>query len=405
MDAPPIRWKKGELLGSGRLGNVYMAMNLDSGELIAVKQVLIAANTSKEKTQPHIIEFEEEVKLLQNISHPNIVRYLGTTREDDLLNILYEFVPGGTISSLLGKFGSFPESVVRIYTKQLLLGLEYLHKNGIVHGDIKGENILLDKKGYIKLTDFGVFKKVVEFAAVNGAKSMKGAPYWMAPEVIRQMPHSFSSDIWSVGCTVIEMATGKPPWSQQYQGVAALFYIGNSKMRPPIPEHLSFEAKDFLLKCLQREPTLRPSASDLLQVNRERMFLLINLLLEVLLMAFSQCASPKKPQYSLIVLVVSVVAMFICIIELFDRGQKAKVVFKRRGLRSCFYHPSSSEKHFYSFLDIFVFICGISQYICSVVAYCYHRRHLESPIKVSFVSVMFIICMAFSKCSNNPNVV
>ncbi|XVF24381.1 hypothetical protein REPUB_Repub13aG0123300 [Reevesia pubescens] len=401
MDAPPIRWRKGELIGRGRLGNVYLAMNLDSGELLAVRQVLIAANTSKEKTQLRFREFEEKVKLLQNLSHPNIVRYLGTcTREDDLLNILFELVSGGSISSLLEKFGSFPESVVRIYTKQLLLGLEYLHKNGIVHGDIK--------------------------AAVNGAKSMMEAPYWMGPEVIQQTPHSFSADIWSVGCTVIEMATGKPPWSQQYQGVAALFYIGNSKTCPPIPEHLSFEAKDFLLKCLQREPTLRPSASDLLQhpfvtgnyqethpifcssimVNREWMFLLINLLLEVLLMAFSQCASPKKPQYSLIVLVVSVVAMFICIIELFDRGQKAKVEFKRRGLRSCFYHPySSSEKPFYSFLDIFVFICGISQYICSVVAYCYHLRHLESPIKVSFVSVMFIICMAFSKCTNNPNVV
>lgn len=94
---------------------------------------------------------------------------------------------------------------------------------------------------------------------------MKGTPYWMAPEVILQTGHSFSADIWSVGCTVIEMATGKPPWSQQYQEVAALFYIGTTKSHPPIPEHLSLEAKDFLLKCLQKEPHLRPSASDLLQ--------------------------------------------------------------------------------------------------------------------------------------------
>ncbi|KAH0994816.1 hypothetical protein GBA52_018680 [Prunus armeniaca] len=252
-NAPPIRWRKGELIGCGAFGRVYMGMNLGSGELLAVKQVLIAANSaSKEKTQAHMKELEEEVKLLKNLSHPNIVRYLGTVREEETLNILLEFVPGGSISSLLGKFGSFPEAVIRTYTKQLLLGLEYLHKNGIMHRDIKGANILVDNKGCIKLADFGASKQVVELATISGAKSMKGTPYWMAPEVILQTGHSFSADIWSVGCTVIEMATGKPPWSQQYQEVAALFHIGTTKSHPPIPEHLSFEAKDFLLKCLQK---------------------------------------------------------------------------------------------------------------------------------------------------------
>ncbi|XP_027349795.1 mitogen-activated protein kinase kinase kinase NPK1 [Abrus precatorius] len=265
--APPIRWRKGELIGCGAFGQVYVGMNLDSGELLAVKQVLIAASSaSKEKAQAHIKELEEEVKLLKDLSHPNIVRYLGTVREEDTLNILLEFVPGGSISSLLGKFGAFPEAVIRTYTKQLLLGLEYLHKNGIMHRDIKGANILVDNKGCIKLADFGASKQVVELATISGAKSMKGTPYWMAPEVILQTGHSFSADIWSVGCTVIEMATGKPPWSQQYQQeVAALFHIGTTKSHPPIPEHLSVAAKDFLLKCLQKEPILRPSASELLQ--------------------------------------------------------------------------------------------------------------------------------------------
>ncbi|XP_057546197.1 mitogen-activated protein kinase kinase kinase NPK1-like [Amaranthus tricolor] len=265
-DAPPIRWRKGELIGCGAFGRVYMGMNLDSGELLAVKQVLIASGggASREKAQAHIRELEEEVKLLKNLSHPNIVRYLGTAREEEALNILLEFVPGGSISSLLGKFGSFPESVIRMYTKQLLLGLEYLHKNGIMHRDIKGANILVDNKGCIKLADFGASKKVVELATMTGAKSMKGTPYWMAPEVILQTGHSFSADIWSVGCTIIEMATGKPPWCQ-YQEVQALFHIGTTKSHPPIPEHLSAEAKDFLSKCLQKEPCLRASASELLQ--------------------------------------------------------------------------------------------------------------------------------------------
>ncbi|XP_010528879.1 PREDICTED: mitogen-activated protein kinase kinase kinase ANP1 isoform X2 [Tarenaya hassleriana] len=264
--APPIRWRKGQLIGRGAFGTVYMGMNLDSGELLAVKQVLIAANcATRGKTQTHIQELEEEVKLLKNLSHPNIVRYLGTVREDETLNILLEFVPGGSISSLLEKFGPFPESVVRTYTEQLLLGLEYLHNHGIMHRDIKGANILVDNKGCIKLADFGASKQVVELATISGAKSMKGTPYWMAPEVIRQTGHSFSADIWSVGCTVIEMVTGKAPWSQQYKEVAAIFYIGTTKAHPPIPENLSADVKDFLLKCLQEEPNLRPTASELLK--------------------------------------------------------------------------------------------------------------------------------------------
>lgn len=265
-DATPIRWRKGELIGCGAFGHVYMGMNLDSGELLAVKQVLIGTNNaSKEKAQAHIRELEDEVKLLRNLSHPNIVRYLGTVREDETLNILLEFVPGGSISSLLGKFGSFPEAVIKMYTKQILQGLEYLHSNGIIHRDIKGANILVDNKGCIKLADFGASKQVAMLATMTAAKSMKGTPYWMAPEVILQTGHSFSADIWSVGCTIIEMATGKPPWSQQFQEVAALFHIGTTKSHPPIPDYLSLEAKNFLLKCLQKEPNLRPTASDLLQ--------------------------------------------------------------------------------------------------------------------------------------------
>ncbi|KAK3123454.1 hypothetical protein QOZ80_8AG0631200 [Eleusine coracana subsp. coracana] len=263
---PPIRWRKGDLIGSGAFGQVYLGMNLDSGELIAVKQVLIgSSNATREKAQAHVRELEDEVKMLKNLSHPNIVRYIGTAQEGNTLNILLEFVPGGSIQSLLMRLGSFPEAVIRKYTKQLLHGLEYLHRNGIIHRDIKGANILVDNKGCIKLADFGASKQVEKLATATAAKTMKGTPYWMAPEVIVGSGHNCSADIWSVGCTVIEMATGKPPWSQEYQEVSLLYYVGTTKSHPPIPEHLSSEAKDFLLKCLQKEPEMRSDASDLLQ--------------------------------------------------------------------------------------------------------------------------------------------
>ncbi|XP_037468012.1 mitogen-activated protein kinase kinase kinase NPK1-like [Triticum dicoccoides] len=162
-EIPLIRWRKGKMIGSGAFGQVYLGMDLDTGELLTVKQVLNGStNATREKAQAHIRELEEEVKLLKNLSHPSIVRYLGTVREEDTLNILLEFVPGGSIQSLLGKLGSFPEAVIRKYTRQILQGLEYLHSNAIIHRDIKGANILVDNKGCIKLADFGASKQVAK---------------------------------------------------------------------------------------------------------------------------------------------------------------------------------------------------------------------------------------------------
>ncbi|KAL6565561.1 Mitogen-activated protein kinase kinase kinase npk1 [Orobanche hederae] len=230
------------------------------------KRVSIVANSASKKTQEYIRELEKEVNLLKNLSHPNIVKYLGTAIEEDSLNILLQFAPVDPFHLSWKNLGLSRNLVIRMYTKQLLVGLEYLYKNKIMHRDIKGANILVDNKGCIKLSDFGAPRKL-KHCTITGAKSMKGTPYWMAPEVIVQSGHSYPADIWSVGCTVIEMATGKAPWSQQYHEVAA--YAGTTKSHPPIPDHLSAAAKDFLLKCLQKfvwEPDLRATASELLKV-------------------------------------------------------------------------------------------------------------------------------------------
>ena len=250
----PFSWTKGELIGVGAFGRVFSALNNETGELVAVKQVPFAKDEALAgRVAEHVRALQAEVEVLRTLSHDNIVRYLGTETTDESLHIFLEYVPGGSIASLLSKFGAFPESVIRVYTAQLLRGLEYLHQRGFMHRDIKGANILIDKHGTVKLADFGASKRIEDLATVgSGSKSIRGTPYWMAPEVIKQTGHGRPADIWSLACTVIEMATGKPPWSSYAAPVAAMFQIASSKDPPPLPEHLSREAKDFLLLCFNR---------------------------------------------------------------------------------------------------------------------------------------------------------
>eukprot|EP00736_Rhodelphis_marinus_P011032 Rmarinus@m.12533 len=173
---------------------------------------------------------------------------------------------GGSLAALVQKFGRFSESIIRRYTRQILDGLNYLHQHGIIHRDIKGGNILVDSNGIVKVADFGAAKQIQNVLTVTeGFKSLTGTPYWMAPEVIRQTGHGRQADIWSLGCTVIEMATGKPPWSQFSTHVSAMFHIAMATEPPDIPDHLSDDAKDFLYLCLKRNPRERPNASKLLE--------------------------------------------------------------------------------------------------------------------------------------------
>jgi len=257
----PRRWTKGDSLGSGSFGCVFLGLNSDTGELFAVKEV--AVNKKDDASQRESIEqLEQEVELLSRLQHPNIVRYIGIVRESAALYICLEYVPGGSIASLLGRFGRFEESVICVYTRQILIGLDYLHAQRTVHRDIKGANILVEKSGRIKLADFGMAKTLVE--QMSATRSFKGSAFWMAPEVIRQKGHGVAADIWSVGCTVLEMATGKPPWSDCSGQVQAIFKIASSKELPVIPDFLSPEASEFILLCLQRDPNLRPNADRLL---------------------------------------------------------------------------------------------------------------------------------------------
>ncbi|KAK6287307.1 hypothetical protein POUND7_013486 [Theobroma cacao] len=253
------KWRKGRLLGRGTFGHVYLGFNSESGQMCAVKEVKVVSDdqTSKECLK----QLNQEINLLSQLSHPNIVRYYGSELGEETLSVYLEYVSGGSIHKLLQEYGAFKEPVIQNYTRQLLSGLAYLHGRNTVHRDIKGANILADPNGEIKLADFGMAKHIT---ACSTMLSFKGSPYWMAPEVVMNTNgYNLAVDIWSLGCTILEMATSKPPWSQ-YEGVAAIFKIGNSKDVPDIPDHLSNEAKNFIRLCLQREPSARPTALQLL---------------------------------------------------------------------------------------------------------------------------------------------
>ncbi|KAM4697907.1 mitogen-activated protein kinase kinase kinase 19 [Rhinophrynus dorsalis] len=261
-----IPWTKGEVLGKGAYGTVYCGLT-SQGELIAAKQVVLDASDPS-TAEKEYRKLQEEVDLLKALEHENIVGYLGTCRQDNLVTIFMEFVPGGSISSILKRFGPLQEIVFIKYTKQILQGIAYLHNNRVIHRDIKGNNVMLMPNGVIKLIDFGCAKRLTCFnksgTQYEILKSMHGTPYWMAPEVITESGHGKKSDIWSLGCTVFEMATGKPPLAHMHK-MAAMFYIGAQRgLMPTLPDHFSKNARDFVNLCLTRDQHERPSAEQLL---------------------------------------------------------------------------------------------------------------------------------------------
>ncbi|KAJ0700410.1 putative mitogen-activated protein kinase kinase kinase STE-STE11 family [Helianthus annuus] len=249
-------WQKGDFLGRGSYGTVYEGYT-ENGVFFAVKEVSLLDEGSQ--GNPCIVQLEQEISLLSQFQHENIVRYLGTDTGDGKLYIFLELITKGSLANLYRKY-CLGDSQVSAYTRQILGGLNYLHERNVVHRDIKCANILVDASGSVKLADFGLAKAT----KLNDIKSCKGTPYWMAPEVVNRKSNGYglSADIWSLGCTVLEMLTRKIPYSH-LEGMQALFRIGRGEL-PPIPETLSLEARDFILKCLQVNQNDRPTAAQLL---------------------------------------------------------------------------------------------------------------------------------------------
>ncbi|KAL4587767.1 hypothetical protein LXL04_000641 [Taraxacum kok-saghyz] len=254
MITPP-NWVRGVCIGRGSFGTVNLAVDKSDGGVFAVKSV-------KQNSRRFSQALENEIRILKSLSSPYVVGYLRDDVTADNSSVVYrnlhmEYMPGGTVADL-AKHGE--DATVRSYTRCIVSALSYIHARNIVHCDVKGKNVLVGGiPGKAKLADFG------SALELNGApvSGIRGSPLWMAPEVIRGEGQGPESDVWSLGCTVIEMVTGMPAW--QDRGVDTLCQIGYSDDLPTLPGHFSDELRDFLNKCLIRVPSERWSCNQLLR--------------------------------------------------------------------------------------------------------------------------------------------
>ncbi|KAG8482068.1 hypothetical protein CXB51_027028 [Gossypium anomalum] len=247
-------WTRGRTIGRGSTAVVSVATDNYSGDVFAVKSSELYRAESLKREQ----------RILSTLSCPHVVAYKGCDVSSEngkvLYNLFMEYAPKGTVVDAIEKHGGgLDDATVRLYTRGILLGLRFLHGNGIVHCDIKGRNILVTDDDGVKIADLGCAKRV------NGvSSSVSGTPLYMAPEVARGEQQGFPADIWALGCTVIEMVTGKAPWPDVDDPLSALYRIGFSSDVPEIPNNISKQAKDFLTKCLKRNPFERWSVIQLL---------------------------------------------------------------------------------------------------------------------------------------------
>ena len=300
---PRVVSRSKELLGAGSFGHVYKAIDINSNRLIAVKEVVLLpppvqqhGKRDPQASQNHFKKLQtlqREIKLMQQLDHPNIVRYLGSHRSENALNIYMEYVAGGTISSLLKTFGPMRLDVASRFTRHILLGLGYLHSRSIIHRDLKGDNLFVDADGTLKVGDFGTAKELSLDMSQQMAHSVAGTPYFMSPEVIKNKGHGMATDIWSLGCCVIQMLCGKPPFYQYDNPFTVMFQVSKGSdalfsniegdlmeaMSRQKDEHCKDEndeisaehkknmddALAFIKLCCASDPQSRPTCDELLQ--------------------------------------------------------------------------------------------------------------------------------------------
>ena len=259
-------WKLGQRIGTGSFGEVFQCMS-GKGKLYAAKRLNIV---SQVHTREEIEELCEEIEFMKTFSHEYIVGYIGTWVDEKmgLVYIFQDWMSGGSVAHLLKLYGPFKCDAVKSYTRQMLKGLVYLHQNGIIHRDIKGGNVLVDEHGTVKLADFGASTRTTSFGETQVTSTIKGTPYFMAPEVLMQSKYGRKGDIWAVGCTMIQMLTGEPPWKDRnIQSLVQLHMLLMQwdKGPPPYDCDVTAECKECLDLCFIKNESDRPKASELLE--------------------------------------------------------------------------------------------------------------------------------------------
>ncbi|KAI9319195.1 hypothetical protein BX666DRAFT_2025516 [Dichotomocladium elegans] len=266
-----FRWQQGRFIGAGTFGSVYLAINLDTSNMMAVKEIRFPDSSALSALHKSI---KEEMKVMEMLHHDNIVQYFGMEVHRDKVYIFMEYCENGSLGSLLDHGGRIEDEVyIMKYAYELLSGLEYLHGNNIVHRDIKPDNILIDFQGRLKLSDFGAAKILAKGQKTMGrttmnmnVNSLAGTPMYMAPEVITggDTGRKGSMDIWSLGCCIVQMATGRRPWSTLENEWSVMYHVVTGHPPLPDPTQLSSGGIDFLKKCFTRNPMRRPTAHELL---------------------------------------------------------------------------------------------------------------------------------------------
>ncbi|KAJ8570031.1 hypothetical protein K7X08_006608 [Anisodus acutangulus] len=245
-------------LGKGSYGAVYKARDLRTSEMVAIK--VISLSEGEEGYE----EIRGEIEMLQQCSHPNVVRYLGSYQGEEYLWIVMEYCGGGSVADLMNVTDEpLEEYQIAFICREALKGLSYLHSIFKVHRDIKGGNILLTDQGEVKLGDFGVAAQLTR--TMSKRNTFIGTPHWMAPEVIQESRYDGKVDVWALGVSAIEMAEGLPPRATVHP-MRVLFMISIE----PAPmledkEKWTLVFHDFVAKCLTKDPRLRPTASEMLK--------------------------------------------------------------------------------------------------------------------------------------------